>query len=68
MESISNVASVGGGSAEYTAGNGLNIDDENLEISTDNLQSGDMKDIITPLPGVMVTGVKAKVENNILWI
>ncbi len=68
MESISNVASVGGGSAEYTAGNGINIDDENLEISTDNLQSDDMKDIITPLPGVIIDGVKAKVENNIIWI
>lgn len=42
-----------GGGGSYTAGDGINID--NNEISTDNLQSGDMDDIVTPLPPVPVT-------------
>jgi len=39
----------GGGGGSYTAGDGINISAED-EISTDNLQEGDMADIITPLP------------------
>ena len=38
----------GGGGTTYTAGDGIDI--TNDVISTDNLQSGDMDDIITPLP------------------
>ena len=38
----------GGGGSTYTAGGGIDI--TNDVISTDNLQSGDMDDIITPLP------------------
>ena len=39
----------GGGGSSYTAGDGINID-ENNEISTDNLQSGDIADCLYPLP------------------
>ena len=42
------VASVQDGSGSYTAGDGILID--NGEISTDNLQEGDMDDIIHELP------------------
>ena len=38
----------GGGGGSYTAGDGIDI--TNDVISTDNLQTGDMADIITPLP------------------
>lgn len=38
---------LGGG---YSAGDGIEI--SNGEISTDNLQSGDMGDVVTPLPAV----------------
>lgn len=38
---------LGGG---YSAGDGIEI--SNGEISTDNLQSGDMDDVVTPLPAV----------------
>lgn len=38
----------GGGGTEYTAGGGIKI--ENGEISTDNLQEGDMDDIVSPVP------------------
>ena len=38
-----------GGGGSYTAGDGINIDSNN-EISTDNMQEGDMDDVITPLP------------------
>ena len=38
----------GGGGGSYTAGNGINITGD--VISTDNLQSGDMDDIVNPLP------------------
>lgn len=40
----------GGGGGSYTAGDGIDI--TNDVISTDNLQSGDMDDIVTPLPAV----------------
>lgn len=40
----------GGGGGSYTAGDGINIISD--VISTDNLQSGDMDDIVTPLPAV----------------
>ena len=47
------------GGSFYTAGDGINID-ENNEISTDNLQSGDIADCIypspTPTPGVTSLG------------
>ncbi len=38
-----------GGGSSYTAGDGINID-ENNEISTDNLQEGDIADCLYPLP------------------
>ena len=44
-----------GGGGSYTAGDGINID-QNNEISTDNLQSGDMDDIVTPLPAPITEG------------
>ena len=43
--------SSGGGGTEYTAGDGIIIEDG--EISTDNMPSADMSEIVTPLPGVM---------------
>lgn len=39
----------GGSGGSYTAGDGIDISEEDV-ISTDNLQEGDMADIITPLP------------------
>ena len=39
----------GGGGGSYTAGDGIVIDANN-EISTDNMQSGDMADVVNPLP------------------
>ena len=41
----------GGGGSSYTAGDGINID-ENDEISTDNMQSEDMDDVLATLPGL----------------
>lgn len=38
----------GGGGGSYTAGNGITI--TNNVIATDNMQSGDMADVVTPLP------------------
>lgn len=49
LENWEEVGSGGGGGGSYTAGDGINISEEG-EISTDNLQEGDMADIITPLP------------------
>jgi len=40
----------GGGGTTYTAGDGIDITSD--VISTDNLQSGDMDDVVTPLPAV----------------
>lgn len=40
----------GGGGGSYTAGDGIDI--TNDVISTDNLQSGDMDDIVTPIPSI----------------
>ena len=40
-----------GGGSSYTAGDGINID-ANDEISTDNMQSGDMDDVLATLPGL----------------
>ncbi len=37
-----------GGGSSYTAGDGINIEDD--EISTDNMQSGDIADVTYPLP------------------
>ena len=39
----------GGGGETYTAGDGINISVEN-EISTDNMQAGDMNDVIYKIP------------------
>lgn len=41
--------SSGGGGATYTAGNGINISQQNV-ISLDTPQSGDMSQIVNPLP------------------
>lgn len=69
---IDNWQEVGsGGGGSYTAGDGINIDANN-EISTDNLQSGDMDDIVTPLPPVPVVGdtleelADVNIDNNTL--
>ena len=42
---------VGGGGGTYTGGNGINIDANN-EITTDNMGSVDMSEVVTPLPGI----------------
>ena len=57
----------GGSSGEtYTAGDGINISAEN-EISTDNLQEGDMDDIVNPLPvpGGGGSGGSAALESDV---
>ena len=41
----------GEGGKTYTSGNGINID-ANDEISTDNMQSGDMDEVVPTLPGI----------------
>lgn len=41
----------GEGGKTYTSGDGINID-ANYEISTDNMQSGDMDDVVPTLPGI----------------
>jgi len=41
---------ISGGGTTYTAGDGIDITSD--VISTDNLQSGDMDDVVTPLPAV----------------
>lgn len=43
--------SEGGGGTTYTAGDGINITDD--QISTDNMLSTDMEEVASPLPGVM---------------
>lgn len=56
-----------GGSGEtYTAGDGISISEEN-EISTDNLQEGDMDDIVNPLPvpGGGGSGGSAELESDV---
>lgn len=56
---------LGGG---YSAGDGIDI--SNGEISTDNLQSGDMDDIVTPLPSIPARLHKYSTEEQIVgeWI
>lgn len=48
--------SSGGGGSTYTAGDGIEID-ENNEISTDNMPSEDMSEVVSPLPGVMARSI-----------
>ena len=52
----------------YSAGDGIDI--SNGVISTDNLQSGDMSDIISPLPGVVSNRVKYSTTEQVIgeWI
>ena len=59
----------GGGGATYTAGDGINID-ENNEISADSMQSGEMDDIVTPLPSVRRGYHKYSTEEQVVgeWI
>lgn len=49
------ISAVGGGGGSYTAGDGIVID--NNEISTDNMPSTDISDVIYPLPGVMARSI-----------
>lgn len=58
----------GGGGGSYTAGDGINIVSD--VISTDNLQSGDMDDIITPIPSIPTRLHKYSTEEQIIgeWI
>ena len=57
------------GSAEYTAGDGINIDDEN-EISVDEMPSTDMGEIVSPLPSVMSRRFKYSTDEQVVgeWI
>jgi len=48
---LHNVQQGGSGGGGYTAGDGINISAEDV-ISTNNLQSGDMDDIVTPIPSI----------------
>ena len=59
----------GGGGATYTAGDGINID-ENNEISTDNMPSSDMAEVASPMPSVMNRRFKYSTEEQIVgeWI
>lgn len=58
----------GEGGTEYTDGDGIVI--ENNEISTDNMESTDMPEIVTPLPSVMSRRFKYSTEEQIVgeWI
>ena len=60
------LVSGGSGGETYTAGGGINISAEN-EISTDNLQEGDMDDIVNPLPvpGGGGSGGSAALESDV---
>ena len=59
----------GGGGATYTAGDGINID-ENNEISTDNMPSSDMSEVASPMPSVMSRRFKYSTEEQVVgeWI
>ena len=52
----------------YSAGDGIDI--SNGVISTDNLQSGDMSDIVSPLPGVVSNRVKYSTTEQVIgeWV
>lgn len=56
------------GLSTYSAGDGIDI--SNGVISTDNLQSGDMSDIVTPLPGVVSNRVKYSTTEQVIgeWV
>ena len=58
----------GGGGTEYTAGDGINI--ENDEISTDNMPAADMSEVASPLPSVMSRRFKYSTEEQVVgeWI
>ena len=58
----------GGSGSEYTAGDGINIDND--EISVDEMASEDMSEIVTPLPGVMSRRMKYSTDEQIVgeWI
>lgn len=60
--------SSGGGGSTYTAGNGIDI--TNDVISTDNMPSADMDEIVTPLPSTVPKKVKYSTEEQIVgeWI
>lgn len=57
-----------GGGSSYTAGDGIDI--TNNEISTDNMPSSDMSEVISPLPGVMSRRMKYSTEEQVIgeWI
>jgi len=59
----------GGGGATYTAGDGINID-ENNEISTNNMSAEDMSEVASPMPSVMSRRFKYSTEEQIVgeWI
>ena len=63
-----NEAAQGGGGSSYTAGDGIDITNE--EISTDNMPSADMSEVISPLPGVMSRRMKYSTEEQVIgeWI
>ena len=58
----------GGGGTTYTAGDGIDI--TNDVISTDNLQSGDMDDVIPTLPSVRADYIKYSTTEQVVgeWI
>lgn len=57
-----------GGGGSYTAGDGIDI--TNNVISTDNMSSEDMTDVVTPLPSVSVRRFKYSTDEQIVgeWI
>lgn len=59
----------GGGGATYTAGDGINID-ENNEISTNNMSAEDMEEVVSPMPSVMSRRMKYSTDEQIVgtWI
>lgn len=63
-----NAENSGGGGTDYTAGDGIVIDED--EISTDNATSEDMEEIITPLPSVMSRRFKYSTTEQVVgeWI
>jgi len=59
---------ISGGGTTYTAGDGIDITSD--VISTDNLQSGDMDDVVTPLPSIPARYHKYSTDEQIVgeWI
>lgn len=66
VAAINEVAGESGGS--YTAGNGITI--QQNEISTDNMPSTDMSEIVNPLPGCTPRWMKYSTEEQVIgqWI